>query len=83
MRLGLGRLFGHLPLATFFVDDFLEEFTHDVVLVLAQLYLELGTEQSAPTGLDGELAPAWQEGHQFAPVQTVSVADCQNGVLLC
>ena len=51
------------------------------MLVLAQLDLELGTEQSAPTRFDGELASAWQEGHQLAPVQAVSVADCQNGVL--
>lgn len=79
----MGWLLDHLPLATLFVDDFLEEFTHDVVLVLAELDLELGTEQSAPTCFDGELASAWEEGHQFVPVQTVSVSDCQNGVLFC
>ena len=82
MRLGLRRLLDHLPRTALFVDDFLEELAHDVVLVLAELDLELRPEQAAPTRFDGELAPAREEGHQFAPVQTVSVSDGQNGVLL-
>ena len=81
MRLGLRRLLDHLTRAALFVDDFLEELAHDVVLVLAELDLELRPEQAAPTRFDGELAPARKEGHQFAPVQTVSVSDGQNGVL--
>lgn len=74
--------FHQLALATFFVDDLLEELTHDVVLVLAELDLELRTQQSPPPRFDRELASAWKEGHQFAPIQTVSVSDGENGVFL-